>query len=316
MPDDSITTTARFWDENRHRSLDPGYWAAHPLCRQAINRRVTGDPHEWPLDWLKRVHVKRPLRRGISWGSGLGGFERSARQTGIVERIDAFDISEASLADARREAEASRLGGIEYRIGDFNDPSIPMGRYDVVFFHASLHHVSAHERQFRRLALGLAGPRLIYVDEYVGPSRFHWSARHLLAAQRLLDEVPRKAKTSSQIRLPIEENDPSEAIRSDEIVGFLREFCDIIAWRPCGGQLVDVVFPYLTAEWVHSPAGIDFLTKMLAHEDEELAIDPDATHGLVALGRFKPLWRLTIPLVRQAAAAVRRRIVRKRNPAA
>jgi hypothetical protein len=57
-PEDAV---ARYWDENRQKAKDPAYWMAHPLCRQAINRRVSGDPHEWPLDWFKRVHV-RPSR--------------------------------------------------------------------------------------------------------------------------------------------------------------------------------------------------------------------------------------------------------------
>lgn len=311
-----LTPAAKFWDENRHRSLDPGYWAANPVCRYFINRRVTGNSHEWPLEWAKRVYVGTPLRRGISWGCGLGAFERDARRLGVVEQIDAFDVSEASLADARRESEAPKIDGIHYKLGDFNDPVIPLGKYDSVFFHASLHHVAALERLFRRLAIGLSRPRLIYVDEYVGPSRFHWEADRLAAAQRVLDEAPPSAKTGSQVLLPIEQNDPSEAFRSDEIMGFLRVFCDLAAWRPYGGQLVDIVFQYLKPDWVESPAGMEFLIKTLEMEDSELAVNPDATHGLVAVGYVKPVRRLARPLARQAADALRRRVVRKTFPAA
>ncbi len=303
-------SAASFWDENRHRSLDQGYWAANPVCRYFINRRVTGDPHEWPLDWLKRVHVETPFRHGVSWGCGLGAFERCARRLGIVEQIDAFDLSELSLADARREPEALRLGGIHYQLGDFNDPLIARNRYDSAFFHASLHHVAALERLFRRLAIGLAGPRFIYVDEYVGPSRFHWQVHRLAASQRALDDVPPDAKTASQVLLPIEEHDPSEAFRSDEIMGFLRTFCDIVAWRPYGGQLVDLLFQYLKPQWVQSPEGVEFLIRTLEIEDRELQVNPAATHGLVAVGYVKPIRRLARPLARQAAGALRRRLPR------
>jgi Methyltransferase domain len=316
MPDPrtQVSAAAGFWDENRHRSLDEqGYWAGNPVCRHFLNRRITGNPHEWPLEWFRRVYLKLPLRHGISWGCGLGAFERDARRFGIVEEIDAFDVSELSLADARREPEALRLGGIHYLVGDFNDPSIPRGKYDSAFFHASLHHVAALERMFRRLAIGLS--RLIYVDEYVGPSRFHWQPHHLAAAQQVLDEAPQDAKTASQILLPIEQHDPSEAFRSDEIIGFLRAFCDLVAWRPYGGQVVDVIFPYLKPEWVQSPAGVEFLIKTLEMEDGELAVNPDATHGLVAVGCLKPVRRLVGPLARQAADALRRRAGRSRSPA-
>ena len=77
-----------------------------------------------PWSGFGRVYLKSPLRHGISWGCGLGAFERDARRFGIVEEIDAFDVSELPLADARREPEALRLGGIHYLVGDFHHLSI------------------------------------------------------------------------------------------------------------------------------------------------------------------------------------------------
>jgi hypothetical protein len=164
---------------------------------------------------------------------------------------------------------------------------------------------------FRRLALGLAEPRTIYVDEYVGPSRFHWTTNRLVTAQAVLDEAPRAAKIAERILPPVEQGDPSEAYRSDEIGAFLRTFCDVAAWRPYGGQIVDLVFPYLVADWVNSEEGTRFVLAMLEREDEELARDLDATHDLVFYGRLKPAWRLARPLGRQMLDAVRRRLPRR-----
>src|SRR5262245_34939232 len=113
---------------------------AHPLCRQAINRRVSGNPHEWPLDWFRRVHAATPFSRGVSWGCGLGAFERAAIKAGIVRETDAFDISPRSLDDARRQAESEGLSGIHYREGNFDDPLLPPGRCDIAFLQESLDH--------------------------------------------------------------------------------------------------------------------------------------------------------------------------------
>ncbi|HTR02067.1 MAG TPA: class I SAM-dependent methyltransferase [Thermoanaerobaculia bacterium] len=283
---------------------------ANSLCRAAINRRVSGNPSEWPLDWLRRVHVRTSFRRAVSWGCGLGAFERSARKLDLVERIDAFDISQASIRDARQRAEDDGLTGIVYGTGDFNDPQIAREGYDVAFFHASLHHVAALERMFRRLAIHLDHPSAIYVDEYVGPSRFHWTAEKLTTAQAMLDRVPDNGKTATLIPPPIEQTDPSEAYRSDEIPSFLRTFCDIVAWRPYGGQIVDLVFPFLRPDWVHSQEGSTFVAAMLDAEDRELSENPELTHYLVAYGSLKAPWRLVTPLGRQAIAAVRRRLQR------
>jgi SAM-dependent methyltransferase len=311
MSEPTATTAAKaaeYWDQNREKARDPAYWMALPACRQAINRRVSGSPHEWPLDWFKRVHGQRPFGRGVSWGCGLGAFERAARRAGVVSEIDAFDVSEASLEDARREAARDGIDGIHYRFGNFDDPQLARRRYDVVFFHASLHHVSSLERLFRRLCFALKRGGAVYVDEYVGPSRADWTPPQLKLAQSILDMLPSEGKLKTEIDIPIEPNDPSEAIRSSEIPRFLREFFDILEWRPYGGQLVDLVLPCLAADWVSSAEGLPYLQAMLQIEDYELARDPASTHYVVAYGRLKSLPRLAGPLARQVRRALARRL--------
>jgi SAM-dependent methyltransferase len=284
---DPAGSVARFWDENREKAKDPAYWMAHSLCRQAINLRVSGNPHEWPLDWFRRVHAATPFSRGVSWGCGLGAFERAAIKAGIVREADAFDISPRSLEDARRQAESEGLSGIRYREGNFDDPGLPPGRYDIAFFHASLHHVRRLERLFRRLHRGLPPEGAVYVDEYVGPSRAEWKAERLAAAQAMLDAIPDSGKLAPKIALPIEPNDPSEAIRSGEIVSFLRQHVNVIEWRPYGGQIASLVFPNLSREWIESPEGLPWVARILELEDEQIRRDPDATFYLVAYGRLR-----------------------------
>ena len=311
MSDPTSTTAAKaaeYWDQNREKAKDPAYWMALPACRQAINRRVSGSPHEWPLDWFKRVYAHRAFGRGASWGCGLGAFERSARRLDVVAEIDAFDVSQASLEDARREAAREDIGGIHYQFGNFDDPQLARRRYDIAFFHASLHHVSSLERLFRRLVFALKTRGAVYVDEYVGPSRGDWTPAHLKLAQAVLDMLPAEAKLKTEIDIPIEMNDPSEAIRSSEIPRFLREFFEILEWRPYGGQIVDLVFPCLTADWVSSSEGLPFVQAMLQIEDYELARNPASTHYVVAYGRLKSLPRLAPILAGQVRRALARRL--------
>lgn len=308
MSETTATKAAQYWDQNREKSKDPAYWMAHPACRQAINRRVSGSPHEWPLDWFKRVYAPRAFGRGVSWGCGLGAFERSARRVEVVRDIDAFDVSEASLEDARREASREEISGIHYQFGNFDDPHLSRRRYDVAFFHASLHHVSSLERLFRRLVFALKRRGAVYVDEYVGPSRGEWTRDHLKLAQAVLDLLPSDGKLKSEIDIPIELNDPSEAIRSSEIPRFLSDFFDLVEWRPYGGQIVDLVFPCLSADWVSSPEGLAHVQAMLQIEDYEIERHPSSTHYVVAYGTLKSLPRLAPPLAGQVRRALARRL--------
>lgn len=278
---------ARYWDAHHDKSRDSSYWMAHPLCRAAINRRVTGSAEEWPLDWFRRVHAPVPFARGLSWGCGTGGFERSAVRAGVVAAVDGFDVSEASLAEARRAASEERLPQIRYAVGNFDAPELSRHAYDIVFFHQSLHHVSRLETLFEAVSAALKPGGAVYADEYVGPSRHRWTRRHLDRAQALLDRLPVRAKIPRRIELPVEEHDPSEAARSGEIAAFLREYFEPIAWKPYGGQVASLVFPYLRPAWLSSEDGPRTVAEILELEEEELRADPSVTHYLVAYGRLK-----------------------------
>lgn len=283
--------TASFWDKNREVVKTPAFWMAHPLCREAINRRVTGSPGEWPLDWFKRVHGGRPLSRGVSFGCGLGSFERWAVKLGIVREMDAFDISPASLEDARSLAREEGLSGIRYELGSFDEPRLPESAYDIAFFHASLHHVSNLERLFDALSRALVPGGAIYVDDYIGRSRHQWRGRHLREAQEFLDRVPREAKSLLFLDLPVGKEDPSEAVRSGEIEAFLRGAFDIVEWKPYGGQIAAWVLPWVDIEWACSEEGGRLVAAMLRREDEELARDASSTENIFAFGTLKPAAR-------------------------
>jgi SAM-dependent methyltransferase len=302
MSDAIAHEAARYWDENRAKTNDPAFWMAHPLCRDAINRRVTGSPDEWPLDWFARVHAREPFPRAVSFGCGLGAFERSAVRCGVASQIDAFDISGRSLEEARETARSEGLHCIAYRIGDFDDPRLLFQRYDAAFFHASLHHVSRLERLFRRLAFTLKPGGALYIDEFIGPSRDTWSPGQLGFAQELLDLLPSDAKVTARLSAPIEVNDPSEAVRSREIPAFFHAHFEAVAWRPYGGQIVDLLFPCLRPEWLQTAEGSRAVATLLAIEDRELARDASLSHHVVAYGRLKSAARGWRRLVRRLAA--------------
>jgi SAM-dependent methyltransferase len=226
----------------------------------------------------------------------------------LVQEIDAFDLSTTSLADAVEAASRERIRGINYSVGDFNDPILPKRTYDIVFFHASLHHVDALDRLFRRLTFALRRPGIIYVDEYIGPSRTEWTLPKLRAAQAVLDMVPRAARLREVIEPPVEHRDPSEAIRSSEIPSFVNQFFDIIEWRPYGGQIVDLVLPHVSQAWANTEEGCSFISAMLELEQYEMNANPNSTHHVVAVGRLKSWRALARPLARQAVSAGVRRL--------
>ena len=82
----------RFWDEGGRVEPEDHYWGAQPLVRRAINRRVTGDPHCWPMEWFATRYAREPLERGLSVGCGSGLLERDALGKRICASVEGIDF--------------------------------------------------------------------------------------------------------------------------------------------------------------------------------------------------------------------------------
>lgn len=236
---DDTARARQFWENELVAPVHSG-WMQFPAVRQHIIEQI-GVGYGWPMDWLLHHLGGRTFERGLSIGCGTGALERDLIQRGICRRIDAFDGAVASLAVARREA---RGLPIRYFAGDFNRPALPRGVYDAVFFHQSLHHVAKLERLLRAVMLALKPDGLLYLDEYVGPSRTWWTEARFEKERALFRElVPEHARLSKELPLPIVYGDPSEAVQSGEIRAQLRAGFEVLAERGYGGTLLSTMCP-------------------------------------------------------------------------
>src|SRR5215212_5293909 len=237
---------ARYWDREVV-AQEYQSWMSHPHVRWAIISAVSGSPQEWPLDWFTSWLKGRTFRRGLSIGCGSGGLERDLLTRGICAEMDAFDGSPESLRIAREEAAKAGLADrIHYFPGNFNEPHLPENAYDIVFAHQSLHHVAKLEKLYRAVLRALRPDGLFYLDEYVGPSSTQWNAATFASHRALYDMIPESQRLVSVLPLPIAvEEDPSEAIRSNEILPELAVGFEIVERRDYGGNLLGPLFPYL-----------------------------------------------------------------------
>ena len=270
---------SRYWDREVI-AQEYQSWMSHPRVRWAINSAVSGSPHEWPLDWFASWLKGRTFRRGLSIGCGAGSLERDLLQRGICEEIDAFDGSSESIRIAREEAAKAGFGDrIHYSIGNFNEPQLPRDAYDIVFAHQSLHHVAKLEKLFRAVLRALKREGLFYIDEYVGPSSQQWNARTFASHRALYDMIPEAQRRVSVLPLPIEVEDPSEAIRSDEILPELLAGFDILERRDYGGNLLGPIFPYIDQS--------DALIDSLITAEQELLSAGQPSFYTIAIARPK-----------------------------
>ena len=291
-----------FWDrevvERRHME-----WMALLPVRLHINELIGGEgPRKWPIEWFEWWLKGRKFRRALSVGCGTGALERQLVQRGVCEHVDAFDASLTSLYIARNAAhEAGLAERIRYFAADFGECVLPRRTYDLVFFHQSAHHIERLERFFARMLDSVKPDGLVYLDEYVGPSRFEWSDALLAQQQAVYSSLPAALRTGDRLRLPIQEDDPTEAVRSSQIEPQLKVGFDIVARRPYGGTLLAVVLPQLRLDMVSDAE----LAPIIARERELLAAGVPSFYAIIVAQPKRGI-RGAIGRIRYAAARLRR----------
>jgi SAM-dependent methyltransferase len=260
----------RFWDEGAPGEPEDHYWGAQPLVRRAINRRVTGDPNCWPMEWFAARYAGNPLPLGLSVGCGPGLLERDVIAKGICRHVEGIDFSPEAIAEARRNAEEANLSRVlEYRVGDVNALALPASRYDIVFFHGSLHHVRSVERALGQVRKALKPGGLLYLDEYMGPSRSEWHDSDWAFARSAFDALPEELKNRRELMVPIPMDDPLESIRSSAILPEARRAFRILEDRPYGGNILWFVFPCLDMAQLRADR-TEVLSRLIALEDHLL----------------------------------------------
>jgi SAM-dependent methyltransferase len=218
-------------------------WMSEIAVRRAINERVTGSPDEWPMEWFQFEYSVEPFELGLSVGCGGGSLERDVRRKGVCEGVVGMDISRGALMAADRKAQDEGLDGISYFRADFNRLDLEPNSFDVVFFHQSMHHVAELEHCIGQVRRAMKPGAFLYLDEYIGPSRDQWASGLLTAAQRVFSRVPREFRVVDDVSLPIVEDDPSEAIRSSEILPLVAANFDLVERRDYGGNLLSLIHP-------------------------------------------------------------------------
>ncbi len=251
---------------------------ALPEVRHYINTRISGSPGGWPLDWFQGAFPGLRFGRVLSVGCGGGALERDLIARNLCQTIDAFDGSVASLALARTEAVKSQIAHrVRYFASDFNRPVLPANYYDAVFVHQAMHHVAKLEKLLRAVLLGLKTAGILYLDEYVGPSRHYWNPKTAAGYSQYYERLPRHIRWFDTFPLPIKVDDPSEAIRSGEIYEQLQIGFDTVADRGYGGNLLAVVFPALNMDLV----SLELLGQLIGDEKGMLERNERDFHAII-----------------------------------
>jgi SAM-dependent methyltransferase len=289
MEKDKIQKSSEFWDSHIliHGEKDEYiHWMLSPLVQEfCLKKLPVGDkkiPTTHWIAWIKEKYALNPFNYGLSLGCGDGLLERHAIQYKICQQIDAFDNSKNSIEVAKQFSKENNLESyIHYYQKNIDEIILERNKYDIVLIGSALHHFENLEHIFSELKKGLKNEGLLIINEFIGPTQFQWDEKQLKIINDLLNLLPQDLKMdriSKELKLTVNKPsiesmnniDPSEAIRSSEIVPILTNNFQIIERIDFGGTILHLLLFAIVDNFETSNEKDMCILKMLGYFEDLL----------------------------------------------
>lgn len=263
-------TAAEVWSEHAGAGTGGGarHWTELQQIQEVLNVRVSGDPAVNPYLHLLRTRLagRLPVPRALTIGCGTGELERGLSPLGFAAAHEGIDVAPGAVAKAAAAAGVAGLSHLRYRVADANSLRLEPESLDVVFGVHSIHHVAELEHVFEEVARALKPGGLLFLNEFVGPSRLQWTDRQLQVVNGLLRVLPQELRVSlvdgrvkQKARRPtaaeVIATDPSEAVRSGEILAVAAAFFEVLEVRPYGGTILQLLLDDIAGNFSRPDAG-------------------------------------------------------------
>lgn len=287
MTNEHKLQVAERWSElssGSHEFSADVYWLAVPTVMARHQRRACagGSYPSWVEYCLETFLPKGGSRRMLSVGCGYGDLERHLMRLQACAVCDAVDIAPAAIESATTAAAAEGFTGIRYRCADVETQPLEKGIYDAVWFNGSLHHIQALERVLERVHDSLKPDGLVFVNEYVGANHFGFppiqrdaisNAFYLIPPRYRRSFIPSSfGQLATQAPIPdpadVKRADPSEAVRSQDIVPIITSKFDVLAINPCGGSILQFLLSGIAGNFrAEDPLSMLVLDMLMKVED-------------------------------------------------
>jgi ubiquinone/menaquinone biosynthesis C-methylase UbiE len=249
---------SHYWEGQFEKNrTDASLWTNNDIVTRHIYRLISGGSEEHWLSWFLNHYLQDGVvfERSLSVCCGDGAHELGIANTGRVRFIHGFDISEGAIAQANASFEKAAIskGSYAFEVADADDLQLE-DRFDLILSTGALHHVTNLEKLLSRLSRMLAANGYFVVLEYVGPNRFQWTDTQISVINGILRQLdPRYLKENTRIDLgrpsipDFMAIDPSEAVRSEDVLRLLPEYFTIEYLRNFNGTVMHPLYPLLDA---------------------------------------------------------------------
>ncbi len=304
-PRGDTAAVAEIWGDTaaaRAKAPLQGWLDSHLVHREVVNPRLFGEsPGGWVGGAVARLAIPA-TGHWLSLGCGAASGEIIAARDGRFASMRALDVADRAIEEAQRQAAARGVTNIEFGVADFNRLTLPRAAYDVIMMAMSLHHVAALEGLLDAVRTALRPGGYFLINEYVGPRQLQFSDLQLGLVRDLLAALPARLRMDSStgrvkseyVRLPVEHWnrwDPSEAVRSNEIVPLLHRNFEVVLQLDYGGTLLNPLLEHIVHNFDPADETAVALVRMLGRF-EDLAIRQGLLgNDFTVMAMRPPTWR-------------------------
>lgn len=259
-------------------------WWIIPAVRKRWNQMITGaDDLDYEDYLMDKFFSKSNGLKLLSIGSGVSSHEIKLAKHNQLHKVVCTDLVQSLLDKASDNAKIQGLDNIHFVCGDINK-TIPIEeQFDIVFFHASLHHFYDIDTFIKETVIPRLKPNgYIVINEYVGVNRLQFPKKQIKTVNQALALIPTSLKKryksnatkkkfygSGLIRMILA--DPSECVDADQILPVLHKYCTVIEEKPYGGNILMNAIKDIAHNFVDENIEVNqTLQKLFDFEDEYL----------------------------------------------
>ncbi len=246
-------------------NIDSSNWWIIPEVKQRWNELITGSKNVTYEEYISNNYFKdyKSLKM-VSIGSGICSHELKLAELNPHWEIICVDFSNNLLDKAEQIAKEKQLKNIQFLSKNIHEFEFPDNYFDIVFFHASLHHFKLLDEFIKNKVVDkLNSDGHLIINEYVGVNRLQYNKEQRDAINNCLSLIPKthrqlyKSKMvknkyygSGLLRMIIA--DPSECIESENIVPVINKYFDKVFEKSFGGNLLMPVLKDISHHFVDS----------------------------------------------------------------
>ncbi len=159
---------------------------------------------------------------------------------------------------------------------------MPPEHYDISFASSALHHIAKLEHVLDEVHKALKPGCFFIANEFVGPSRFQWTDKQLQVINELLALLPpryradlrRPGHIKSRLERPTVVqmllSDPSEAVRSAEIIPLIRQRFEIVQQTDFGGTILHMLLSDIVGNFAPESEADVTIVRLLCYLEKTL----------------------------------------------